>query len=278
MRISPRQKKIIAILFLLFFSSFIFAQEVKEKPAAAPAGNTPKNKKSRNALRKEPGPVSAQYGQDKDLSEFQKQARFYREQGLQLQRLGQIDEASTFYQKAVELDPSYAAAYNDLGVIYEIQGSSEQAEAAYLKAVKIDSYLLSAYANLALFYESKRDLKKALFYWHKRAALGLPDDPWTQKARKRADDIGMVSADASLQFREQEVVDLVKDVLLEKASLMKGDGQTLAAAHFQRAKALYKKGKALAALREAVNAQQLDPANTEFEEFIDKIRTNYLSR
>ena len=176
------------------------------------------------------------FAQEPNLTELQKQARNYRAQGLELQRAGNIDEAMALYQKAIELDPSYPIAYNDLGILYEGKGFIDGAEECYLKAIKIDPDYLSTYANLALVYENKRDLKKAAFYWEKRLELGSPDDPWTQKARQRLEDIRLVLSERPFEDAlEQEVVEFLKDVGSQKAIYEK-DNKVLAKDYFQKAK------------------------------------------
>ena len=41
----------------------------------------------------------------------------YRQKGYEAQKAGMLGEALTYYQKAMQLDPSSALIYNDLGVI-----------------------------------------------------------------------------------------------------------------------------------------------------------------
>lgn len=160
-----------------------------------------------------------------NLTELQKQARDYRREGLKQQSLGNLEGAVSLYQKAIQLDPSYALAYNDLGIIYEAQADPVRAEEHYLKALKFDPNLLSAYSNLALFYENKRDLNKAFFYWKKRASLGSPDDLWTQRASKRMSDIIQVTPNLKQNFIESETIALTEEIAekkrIEKAEQLK---------------------------------------------------------
>jgi tetratricopeptide (TPR) repeat protein len=212
------------------------------------------------------------------LTEVQKQARVYRQQGLAYQSVGDADSAMTLYQKAVETDPGYAVAYNDLGIIYEAKGLAGRAEGAYLKAVKCDESLIGAYTNLALFYENKRDLKKAAYYWEKRANLGSPDDPWTQKAKARLKDINFVLSDSPVEdIEEQEVVVMLNDVAKQKA-LLKKDDLAFAKVTFDKARQSYKLGDEASAFKLALDAKQLDPSNDEIEEFIRKVQNRLLSR
>ncbi len=119
------------------------------------------------------------------LSESRKQALIYRLDGLRSQKSGNLEVALSLFQKAIEIDPSLAAAYNDIGIIYETMDSPEPAEKAYLQAIELDQDFAGPYANLALFYESQNQMDKAVFYWASRAEMGLEEDPWRKKAKDR---------------------------------------------------------------------------------------------
>lgn len=226
---------------------------------------------------KEKGPVFP-LQDEKNFTYLQRTARLYRIQGYELQRLGNIEGALALYQKAVELDPSYSIAYNDLGIIFESKGMIDRAEESYLRAVRADPTFLSAYSNLAVVYENKRDLEKAAFYWQKRAQMGLASDPWTQKARQRLDDIHLVLSDRPLEDkREKEVFGLLKDVENQKSTLRQDD-KVLSNKHFEKAKAHYKNANYAAAIKEALDAQQLNPSNKEIDSFIEKAQLRALSR
>lgn len=208
----------------------------------------------------------------------QEQAGKYRQLGLLAQQSGDLVRAMSFYQKAIEIYPGFAEVYNDAGVVYEAMGSPVQAEESYLKAATIDPLLAGAYTNLALLYEGRRDLSKAEFYWSKRVEVGDQDDPWTQKAAGRLSDIKMsLSARPFADQQEQEVLTLLKDVGQDRAVLNQSD-ENLAQAHFKKAKAAFNKDDMATAIREALDAQYLDPQNQEIEAFIDKAERRALTR
>ena len=218
--------------------------------------------------------------QDENLTALQEQARYYRLQGLNFQKIGDLDTAMSLYQKAVQLDHSYAAAYIDLGIIYEAKGEIDKAEEIYLKVLSLDPYHLSAYTNLALLYESKRDFQQAAHYWRKRIELGLAGDEWTEKARKRLRDIELVMPQGAFRDKdvsESEVIDLTRDVLVERYLTRESD-KTLSNEFFEEAKAKYRSGNYAVALRAAIDAYQLDPNNKEILELIEKIQAGVLSR
>lgn len=263
-------KNIIFIFLVLGFPFVLFAQGPIKKTASG-QGISETKKETTAVIPK----VSSQ--EEESLSELQKQARDYRAKGFQLQQMGNLESALSYYQKAIELDPSYAIVYNDLGVIYEANGQIDRAEDSYLQSIKTDPNYLSAYSNLALLYEHKRDLKKAAFYWQKRVKLGSPDDPWTERARKRLEDIRLVLGDMGIGVGEQEVVDLTQNILDQKA-LLRQSNKELAKYYFKKAKVSYKKGDEIGAFRQAVDAFQLDPNNDEIQEFIAKLQTRLLSK
>ena len=210
--------------------------------------------------------------------QLQEQAKRYRMAGLENQNMGNLPLALSLYQKAIAIDPGYAAAYNDLGVLYEATGFPERAEESYLKSLKIDAYYLSACTNLAFFYENKRELEKAAFYWEKRARLGLSDDPWTQKAIERLKDIrAVLSSRPIADQREESVLSLMNDVSVRKVASNKDD-KSLAQDHFQKANLSYNRGDLAAAVKQALDAQYLDQDNPEIEAFIEKAELRALTR
>jgi len=212
---------------------------------------------------------------------LKEEARFYRGKGYEAQRGGDLDTAMVYYQKAVELDPFYAAAYNDLGVIYDIRGFKDRAEERYLKSINIDPNYQSAYFNLANLYEEKGDFRKAADYWKKRIKIGDPNDPWTQKAKQRLENIGILWPDIAGQLKYEETVDLRKSVSQKKDYLASTTPEVIAEEKekkkkakrlFLSAQANYSKGNFAAALKYAATAQCFDPSNSEIEKFVDKVR------
>jgi Flp pilus assembly protein TadD len=68
--------------------------------------------------------------------------------GVELGRAGRLDEAIKLFTKAVELDPSYAEAYNSLGYAYHKKGDLERAAECFKKALEIDPNYAQARRNL----------------------------------------------------------------------------------------------------------------------------------
>src|SRR5437763_14955673 len=73
--------------------------------------------------------------------------------GISVAERGLWREAIYRWEKAVELDPSYAAAYNDLAVAYEHEGQFAKARKSYEKATELDPNNFQIRQNYDLFKE-----------------------------------------------------------------------------------------------------------------------------
>ena len=73
--------------------------------------------------------------------------------GIRVAQLGLWREALTHWERAVKLDPTYAAAYNNLAIGYEQQGDFEKARGAYEKALELNPNNTYIKQNYELFKE-----------------------------------------------------------------------------------------------------------------------------
>ncbi len=73
--------------------------------------------------------------------------------GIDVAQRGLWREAIYRWEKAVEIDPTYAAAFNDLAVAYEHEGQLDKARQAYEKAIKIEPNNAQIKQNYELFKE-----------------------------------------------------------------------------------------------------------------------------
>lgn len=80
-------------------------------------------------------------------------AREQVEFGINVAQRGLWREAIYRWEKAVELDPKYAAAFNDLGIGYEHEGQLDKARRAYEKALALDPNNAQIRQNYDLFKE-----------------------------------------------------------------------------------------------------------------------------
>ena len=73
--------------------------------------------------------------------------------GISVAQRGLWREAIYRWEKAVELDPTYAAAHNDLAIAYEHEGQLDKARKAYEKALELDPNNVQVRQNYELFKE-----------------------------------------------------------------------------------------------------------------------------
>jgi Tfp pilus assembly protein PilF len=73
--------------------------------------------------------------------------------GINVAQRGLWREAIYRWERAVEIDPTYAAAFNDLAVAYEHEGQLEKARAAYEKALALEPDNAQIRQNFELFKE-----------------------------------------------------------------------------------------------------------------------------
>jgi type IV pilus assembly protein PilF len=82
-------------------------------------------------------------------SEAKSQVEF----GINVAQRGLWREAIYRWEKATELDPTYAAAFNDLAIAYEHEGQLAKARKAYEKAIELDPNNQQVRQNYELFKE-----------------------------------------------------------------------------------------------------------------------------
>jgi Tfp pilus assembly protein PilF len=73
--------------------------------------------------------------------------------GIEVAQKGLWREALYRWEKAVELDPQYAAAFNNLAIAYEHEGMFEKARQAYEKAAQLDPKNTFVRQNYEFFKE-----------------------------------------------------------------------------------------------------------------------------
>src|SRR5438105_15615432 len=73
--------------------------------------------------------------------------------GINVAQRGLWREAIYRWEKATQLDPNYAAAFNDLAIAYEHEGQLEKARKAYEKALELEPNNTQIRQNYDLFKE-----------------------------------------------------------------------------------------------------------------------------
>jgi Flp pilus assembly protein TadD len=84
-----------------------------------------------------------------DRSAAKEQVEF----GIKVAQNGLWREAQYRWERAVELDPSYAEAWNNLAIAYEQAGRFDDARKSYETAVKLDPKNMMIRQNYDLFKE-----------------------------------------------------------------------------------------------------------------------------
>lgn len=79
----------------------------------------------------------------------EKQVKF----GIQVAQHNLWREAALRFERATEIDPSYAPAWNNLGIALEQRGALQDAERAYARARKLDPDNQYIRQNYELFRE-----------------------------------------------------------------------------------------------------------------------------
>lgn len=81
--------------------------------------------------------------------------------GINVAQRGLWREAIYRWEKAAELDPTYAAAFNDLAVAYEHEGQPAKARKAYEKAIELEPNNALIRQNYELFREINDRISQA---------------------------------------------------------------------------------------------------------------------
>jgi Flp pilus assembly protein TadD len=87
------------------------------------------------------------------FADAKSEAKTQVEFGINVAQRGLWREAIYRWQKATEIDPTYAAAFNDLAIAYEHEGQLDKARKAYEKAIELDPNNTQVRQNYELFKE-----------------------------------------------------------------------------------------------------------------------------
>jgi Tfp pilus assembly protein PilF len=82
-------------------------------------------------------------------SDAKKQVEF----GIRVSQRGLWKEAIFWWQRATQMDPTYAQAFNNLAIAYEQEGELDKARDAYEKALKLEPNNAYIKQNYELFRE-----------------------------------------------------------------------------------------------------------------------------
>lgn len=99
-------------------------------------------------------------------------SRFCIDVGDRKRSSGSLSTAISYYQKAIQLDPTNAQVYNNLGSVHAQQGNLGRAIELFQKAIDLDSTYTDAFYNLAMAYNEKGKKKQSRELMQRAALLG----------------------------------------------------------------------------------------------------------
>jgi len=188
---------------------------------------------------------------------FEETSEDYRLKGFEEQQKGNLDQALTYYLKAVTLGDGSAKIYNDIGVTYEHLGIDQRAEEFYMKAIRTDPNYLPPYTNLAFLYQKHDQKDRAILFFRERYQLAQKDDPWRARVVQE-----LLRLDPS--FREEFLQTVLEEANAELARRRQEDLQLQmmrANNHYQRGLAFLQEKRHEEALNEFEQALILTPNN-----------------
>ncbi len=94
--------------------------------------------------------------------------------GLRFQKQRKYQLAIEQYQRAIEIQPNFAQAYNNLGSVYFLSGSYPESIEEYKRAIELKPDYAEAYYNLAMVYEATEDINQAIDSY--RMVIGIRPD------------------------------------------------------------------------------------------------------
>jgi tetratricopeptide (TPR) repeat protein len=104
-------------------------------------------------------------------------ATAYNNLGIVYGSQGQMDAAIAMFEKGIQVDPDYAEVHYNLGFAYENLEQLDAAIAEYQEAVSIDPNYLDAYENMGTVYARQGRLEEASVQFETFLELAPPDDP-----------------------------------------------------------------------------------------------------
>ena len=98
-------------------------------------------------------PYGSPHGGNAAFEEARSEAKEQTAFGIKVAQNGLWKEAAYRWERAVQIDPTYAAAWNNLAIAYEHEGKFEEARKAYERALELDPKNLLIRQNYDLFKE-----------------------------------------------------------------------------------------------------------------------------
>ncbi len=185
-------------------------------------------------------------------------AREHYRQGVFYGKQEKYVEAVMELEKAIELYPAYADAYNALGVVYHHQKQYQEAIEQYLLAIEADPSHVKAHTNLAIVYNDQKEYRKAVRQLEQALELDpdyAPAKNLINEVRKKADE-----QDAKELERQQREAERLSQPPSEQQAK---NTQQAARVLFDSGTGLIKQGKIDAGIREYRKGLEIMPNSVE---------------
>jgi tetratricopeptide (TPR) repeat protein len=98
-------------------------------------------------------------------------APIFNKRGNVLNAVGDLEHAIEDYTQAIAIDPRYAQAFNNRGVVYKIKGDFGRAAEDFLEAVRLDPRYAQAFGNLGGVYCYRGELDRAIDAYNQAVRL-----------------------------------------------------------------------------------------------------------
>ena len=141
-------------------------------------------------------------------------------QGTELLEKGQYDQAIANFDKAIEINPRYAEAYNNRGIAYLRKGQYDKAISDFTKVIEINPKDAMAHENRGLVYAILGQYDKSTSD-HTKAIELDPTYDMAALVEKNNDVLSIIKK--SVDFSQPEVI---KEIYTDNAILRYEDGQT----------------------------------------------------
>jgi len=133
--------------------------------------------------------------------------------GVVLQELGEHQQAISYYEKAIQIQPNYIKAHNNLGVILKALGEHQKAISSYKKAIQIEpDNLTSHWLSMNIFPVIYKNLKE-IDHYRKRFENGIKKinqllDTESQYTKKQLINAINSSTNFFLHYQGRDVLEL----------------------------------------------------------------------
>ena len=98
-------------------------------------------------------------------------AEAYNNLGIIYQMVGDVDRAFRAYQKSTEVNPRYEKGYNNLGILLFFKGRYDEAQEAFQKALVINPNNIESHINLGILFKKKGEGEKAVASYQRALAI-----------------------------------------------------------------------------------------------------------